>query len=316
VNKHLGKLKYVKVCPFLRDLGDKSFLCVNDDKVADVVMDPLVNIEWSEKLPPVSSSIPDQDTCLFVLDINDDGRLFCVSRQMFLRMDKREILWEDIRDSVVLLNLDDQSEFENSEIDFCSTCLYKVLIASSPAFQSRIGYHERLELGSKYILNKATEIYNFVFKLSKKLSKENAIEIKQCDLDRKDDSNQIVSVISILTWIIGNNQIDEVFSTDMFEWLQKFDEWMIIIIKIAESSDDQQIISLIEESFDFAAKLKEIAFEIILKLTYIKQSDDNNLEYIQNMEKLISVASIQFEDYMFIVNQFLKNIREEPIIQD
>ena len=67
--------KYVKVCPFLRDLGD-SFLCVNDDKVADIIMDPLLNIEWSEKLPPVASAISGIETCLFVIEVKDDKRLF------------------------------------------------------------------------------------------------------------------------------------------------------------------------------------------------------------------------------------------------
>ena len=50
------KIKYIKACPFLRDLGD-SYLCVNNDKVADVILDPLMHIDWSEELPPVASEM-------------------------------------------------------------------------------------------------------------------------------------------------------------------------------------------------------------------------------------------------------------------
>ncbi|NHJ48112.1 MAG: hypothetical protein FK733_10020 [Asgard group archaeon] len=311
----MGKPKYVKVCPFLRDLGD-SFLCVNNDKVADVIKDPLINIEWSEKLPPVSSSIPEQDTCLFVIEIEDDDRLFCISRQIYLRMDRRDILWEDIRDSVVLLDLANQSEFQDSEINFCSSCLYKVLIASSPAFQLRLGYHERLDLGSKYILNRANEIYTSVISMTEKLSMNNDPEVERCNIKKIEKTDHPVSALSLLSWINGNIQIDDVFSTTMFEWLQKFDEWMLIIMKLANATEDNLKIIIIEESFEFAARLKEIAFEIIMRLSFVNNVKEKVLEYTQNMEKLISIASIQFEDYMFIVSQFLKNIREEPITQD
>ncbi|NHK31586.1 MAG: hypothetical protein FK730_09555 [Asgard group archaeon] len=306
----MRKHKYVKVCPFLRDLGD-SFLCVNNDKVADIIMDPLLNIEWSERLAPVASEIPGVETCLFVIEVKDDNRLFCASRQMFLSMDKRFILWEDIRDSVFLLDLTNQSDLQDSEIDFCSTCLYKVLIASSPAFQSRLSYEERIELGSEYILNKANEIYSSIIIIAEKIAKEDLSSKELCNLPSKPKiTEQETSALSLLSWITENNQIDEVFATTTFEWLQKLDEWGLIIVKIAESSNDEEKIALIKESFEFAARLKDIAFEIVMKMSFIYQKDNEVELHIAQMEKIISIASIQFEDYMFICNQFLQNIME------
>ena len=136
-------MRYIKACPFLRDLGD-SYLCVNCDKVVDVVLDPLIHIEWNENLPPVASELENQETCLFTIEIKEDGRLYCLSRKLYLEMDNRDIVWADIRDAVILLSLDEQGEFKDTETDFCSTCLYKVLIASSPPFQKRLDFNEKI----------------------------------------------------------------------------------------------------------------------------------------------------------------------------
>lgn len=311
MNLLVRKHKYVKVCPFLRDLGD-SFLCVNDDKVADIIMDPLLNIEWSEKLPPIASEISDIETCLFVLDVKDDNRLFCTSRKMYLKMDNRFILWEDIRDSVFLLELTSQSEFQDSEVDFCSTCLYKVLIASSPAFQSRLDYKERIKLGSEYILNKANEIYSSIFFVAQKITQEKLSSREFCDIKSKQKiSEQKFTALNLLSWITNNNQIDEIFTTTTFEWLQKLDEWGLIISKIRKTNSDEEKISLIKESSEFAAKLKEIAFEIIMKMSFIINKNEDIELNIASIEKIITIASIQFEDYLFICNQFLQNISEE-----
>lgn len=310
MNLLVRKQKYVKVCPFIRDLGD-SFLCVNNDKVADIIMDPLLNIEWSERLQPVASEIHGIETCLFVIEVKDDYRLYCASRQMYLKMDNQFILWEDIRDSVFLLNLTSHSEFQDSEIDFCSTCLYKVLIASSPAFQSRLDYRERIELGSEYILNKANEIYSSIILVAEKITQEKLISKEICDIKSKQKiTEQKISALNLLSWITNNNKIDEIFTTTTFEWLQKLDEWGLIISKIAEANSDEEKIAFIKESSEFAAKLKEIAFEIIMKISFIINEDEEVEMNVANIEKIITVASTQFEDYMFICNQFLQNIKE------
>jgi len=307
-------IKYVKACPFLRDLGD-SYLCVNDDKVIDIIIDPLVNIEWTDKLPPVTSEVEDgTKTCLFNLEIMDDGRLFCSSRGMYLRMDRRDIYWKDIRDSVFLLELDKQPEFHNMEVEFCSTCLYKVLIASSPAFQSRLDFNEKIKLGSSYILNKANEIYTALLLLSESQSKHTTqAEGISSDLDRSKATifNKQVSALSWLTWITDNEEIDEVFASTTFEWLQKLDEWGLIISRIAEVDANDEKIKLIREAFEYAARLKEISFEIIMKLSYLRKQETDPLEPIINIEKIISVAGVQFEDFMFICSQFFSIIKDK-----
>ncbi|MBN1328426.1 MAG: hypothetical protein JXA54_03025 [Candidatus Heimdallarchaeota archaeon] len=309
----MTKVKYIKACPFLRDLGD-SYLCVNDDKVVDVLIDPLVNIEWSEELPPTASEAEGCETCLFVLEIKEDNRLFCSSRQMYLKMDKHYILWEDIRDSVFLLNLNTTTEFRDTEIDFCSTCLYKVLIASSPAFQARLSKEEKIKLGYSYILNKANEIYTGLLLLAEALSNDNLKTINEkCTFEKSKASifNQQISTLSWLSWVTESEEIDEVFASTTFEWLQKLDEWVLLISKIPETEDDLEKINLIKESFNYAARIKEISFEIILKLTYLKKYEDEAINlHIKNIEKMISVSGVQFEDYMFICNQFFIIMKE------
>ncbi|HUT80548.1 MAG TPA: hypothetical protein VMZ29_05025 [Candidatus Bathyarchaeia archaeon] len=315
----MTKIKYVKACPFLRDLGD-SYLCVNDDKVIDILIDPLVNIEWSEKLHPIASEAEGCETCLFVLEVRDDNRLFCSSRQTYLKMDKHEILWEDIRDSVFLLNLNTNAEFRDTEIDFCSTCLYKVLIASSPAFQARISKEEKIRLGYSYILNKANEIYTGLLLLSETLF-DNSLDAmgEKCTIEKSKASifNQQISTLSWLSWVTESEEIDEVFASTTFEWLQKLDEWVLLISKIPDAENDNDKIALIYESFNFAARIKEISFEIILKLTFLKKHDNEAVDnQIKNIEKMVSIAGVQFEDYMFICNQFFIIIKELGIELD
>ena len=160
----MRKDSFIKVCPFLRDLGD-SYLCVNDNDVVDVILDPLIDIEWSQDIMPVATDVEGCKTCLFTLEIKENEQLFCVSRQMFLSLDKREIFWRDIRDAFFLMNLDSESD-KNPAIDFCSTCLYKVLLASSPAFQVKLSQEEKIKLGCSYILNRANDIYKTLIIMS------------------------------------------------------------------------------------------------------------------------------------------------------
>ncbi len=307
----MKKIKYVKACPFLRDLGD-SYLCVNNDKVEDVVMDPLINIEWSEQIPPVASDTEGITTCLFVLDIQDDDRLFCISRKMYLSMDKREIKWNDIRDAVFLLNLDQQSEVQTNDIDFCSTCLYKVLVASSPAFQSTLDFKEKMMLGWSYLLNKANEIYSTIIKLDMSLASKSDSKLT-CN---KNKSKEVIfkhqiTAFNWIDWKIEDKLFDEEITSQIFEWLQKFDEWGLVVSKIADAETDELRLDFVEQSYRIAAGLKEISYELTMKNLYNKTNiTDEIASHLKNVERIITVAGVQFEDYMFICNQFLEIIKE------
>ena len=305
-------MKYVKACPFLRDLGD-SFLCVNDDKVEDIIMDPLTHMEWNEELPPVASQVNGITTCLFVLEIMDDDRLFCISRQMYLKMDKREIKWEDIRDAVFLLNLDQQSEIESNDVDFCSTCLYKVLIASSPAFQSKLTFDEKIRLGWTYILNKANEIYSTIIKLARSIaSKAEQKLAPELNATKSVIFKHQTTAFNWISWLTEVDLFDEEFTALIFEWLQKFDEWGLVVSKIAETGNDELRLEYVNQSFRYAARLKEVSYELTLKIVYYKSKiTDKIISHLKNVERIITVAGVQFEDYMFICNQFLEIINEE-----
>jgi hypothetical protein len=303
VTNCLTKIKYIKACPFLRDLGD-SFLCVNDDKVADVILDPLIDIEWNEDLPPVATDIEDQETCLFVLEVEEDGRLFCVSRQMFLKMDNREIKWEDIRDSVYLLNLDEQSDNLNNEIDFCSSCLYKVLLASSPTFQSKIDCEEKIRLGWSYLLTKANEIHNSLYDLSNELTM-----IEKCEREKEATKSQLMD--DWMTWLYNNLDYGGDLAPLWIEWFQKFDEWCLIISQIPEVKTNEEKVALVRQSFDYAARLKELSYEMLLKIAFIKGINEENHVIIKKAEKVFTVAGVQFENYCFIAQQFLEMVEEE-----
>ena len=304
------KTKFIKACPFLRDLGN-SYLCVNDDKVIDIILDPLINIEWNNKIYPTATEIPGKETCLFILDIKDDNRLFCVSRKMFLKMDQREIFWQDVRDAIILLNLNNQNDLQNSEIDFCSTCLYKVLIASSPTFQLRLSVEEKIRLGLSYILNKANEIYAIIINLSKSytpMGKRNKRKVTT-----KLKTTMFKHQFSSLNWLnnlLEKKILDELTASLVFEWLQKFDEWGVTVSKIPDQETDEDRINLIKQSNDISAKLKEIAYDLVMKISYLKTSENELLQLLKNLEKVITISSVQFEDYIFICNQFLDNIGE------
>jgi len=301
----------VKACPFLRDLGD-SYLCVNDDKVVDVILDPLMHIDWSEEIPPVASEVEGIETCLFVLEIKEDNNLFCCSRKMYLKMDNQIIKWEDIRDSVFLLELNSQNEYQNAEFDFCSTCLYKVLVASSPAFQTRLSYKEKVKLGIAYILNKANEIYAGLILLSKSLAKENHLELN--DKIKKSKAlifQQQISALSFLSWIAVNGIVDEVYASTTFEWLQKFDEWGVSVSSIADATTDDEKIALVKEAFEYAARLKELSYELIVKLSFSAEKSEKLDESVRIINKIITIAAVQLEDFMFICNQFFTILKSE-----
>ena len=296
----MTKIKYIKACPFLRDLGD-SFLCVNDDDVVDVLIDPLIDIDWSEYLPPVASEIPDQKTCLFTLDIKDDGKLYCISREMYLRMDKRFILWKDIRDSIFLLNLDEAQIPQNSEIDFCSTCLYKVLLASSPTFQQRLGINEKIKLGCSYILNKANELINNLSKVSNSMSRE-TME------DKEEKVSSDALTLNWMQWLTSDPIFDDEFIATAINWFQRFDEWGAHVSKIADANSDEEKVRIVEESTQFAADLKQLSYDIVMKILFHSTNDDNGLYKIT--ERVFTIATVQFEDFTFICNQFLDNVKE------
>ena len=313
------KIKYIKACPFLRDLGD-SYLCVNNDKVADVILDPLMHIEWSEELPPVASEMENVITCLFVLDIQNDGKLYCPSRKMFLKMDNRFILWEDIRDSVILLKLTGSSEVPDSEVDFCSTCLYKVLIASSPAFQHRLSKDQKTQLGWKYILNKANETYYSINNLLTSFT-DNTRCIEDKRFFEKEIDNSISTTYEMLFNIMAylrdviHSEVD--FAANSVEWYQRFDEWRLVITKIADVKTNPERIDLIVTSNEYAQKLKEISFDLVMKISFIERdAKDDVLITLKNAERIFTVASVQFEDYTFICNQYLAILKENGEYKD
>jgi len=307
------KIKYIKACPFFRDLGD-SYLCVNNDKVADVVLDPLMHIDWSEELPPVASEMENVITCLFVIEIQKDGKLYCPSRKMFLKMDNRYILWEDIRDSVILLKLTGSDEIPNTEVDFCSTCLYKVLIASSPAFQHRLSKDEKTRLGWSYILTKANETFYSINNLLTSFTTST-----RCIEDKRFFENEIDNSISatyemlfnIMAYLrdVTHSEVD--FAANSIEWYQKFDEWRLIISKIADVENNKERVELISTSNDYAQKLKEISFDLVMRISFIERdAKDDILITLKNAERIFTVASVQFEDYTFICNQYLGILKE------
>ena len=303
-------MRYIKACPFLRDLGD-SFLCVNCDKVVDVVLDPLIHIEWNENLLPVASELENQETCLFTIEIKEDERLFCLSRKLYLEMDNRDIVWADIRDAVILLSLDEQGEFKDTEIDFCSTCLYKVLIASSPPFQKRLDFDEKIRLGTSFILNRANEIHTSLIDLSNsflaKQSENSTIETKPTiDIDAKKASS-----FSWMLWLTNNSRFDDEFIANSIEWFQKYDEWNTIVSKITDSEIVEMIIRNIEQASEYASRLKEISFDMVMSISFLKTKADEENPLMKYAEKIFSVASIYFEDFIFVSNQFLDIVKSE-----
>ena len=301
VKNYMTDIKFIKACPFLRDLSD-SYLCVNNDDVVDVILDPLIDIEWSEELTPVASEVEDMETCLFTLEIKEDGRLYCISREMFLVMDGREILWEDIRDSFFLLKLDNLESAQNADVDFCSTCLYKVLIASSPIFQKKLDFKEKIKLGTSYILNRANKISSNLIELSEEYSKQEKTKQQKEEETKKD-----TTAFQWLLWIYNDIRLDDEFIASAINWVQKFDEWTVIVSKIADEKSEEMKVRLVEESYNYAAKLKEISYELVIKMAMIKEKELDTL--MKNTEKIFTVASILFEDYMFICNQFLDIIK-------
>lgn len=306
--EQLTKIKFIKACPFLRDLGD-SYLCVNCDKVVDVVLDPLIHIEWSDELQPVASEVEDIETCLFTLEVQEDSRLFCISRKQYLEMDNRKIYWEDIRDAVILLSLDEQGEFKDTEIDFCSTCLYKVLIASSPAFQKRLDFDEKIRLGTSFILNRANEIHNALTNLSESYAKKQASNSDSTPLtERAETSNSKATTISWMLWLTNNARFDDEFIANSIEWFQKFDEWGTIVSRIADAKIDEIKIRNVEQSEKYAARLKEISYEMVLQLSFLKKKSDDDYS-VKFAEKIFSMVSVQFEDYLFVCHQFLDMIK-------
>ncbi|HUU77186.1 MAG TPA: hypothetical protein VMX55_02495 [candidate division Zixibacteria bacterium] len=301
----MSKIKYIKACPFLRDLGD-SFLCINDDTVVDVLLDPLIDVEWSEYLKPVASDIPDQESCLFTLEVKDDGKLYCISREKFLRMDKRLIQWKDIRDSIFLLNLNESQIVQNSEVDFCSTCLYKVLLASSPAFQQRLDLKEKIRLGISYILNRANEIIYSLSKISQTISWEESHGNIQIPVETN-ISKVDTAPFSWLLWLSNNPNFNDDFIANSINWFQKFDEWSVQISKIADEESDEMKIRIVEQSIEYASFLKQLSYDMVIQMVFLKNDEDS---FFKKTEKIFTVASINFEDYIFICNQFLDIVKE------
>ncbi len=304
-------MKYIKACPFLRDLGD-SYLCVNCDKVADVVLDPLIHIEWSDELPPVASEVEGIETCLFTLEVKEGERLYCISRKQYLEMDKREILWEDIRDAVILLSLDEQGEFKDTEIDFCSTCLYKVLIASSPAFQQRLDFNEKIRLGTSFILNRANEIHNSLISIAESFTKKQSNYVENVTLTKNAEaSNNKTTAFSWMLWLTNDPRFDDEFIATTIEWSQKFDEWGAFVSRIADTEIDEIKIRNVEQAEKYAAQLKEISFEMVMRLSFFKKNSDEMDDVLKYVDKVFTMVSIQFEDFIFVCHQFLEIIKDK-----
>ncbi|MBD3190007.1 MAG: hypothetical protein GF308_05165 [Candidatus Heimdallarchaeota archaeon] len=309
----LKKRKYIKACPFLRDLGD-SYLCVCGDDVVEVELDPLLNIQWSEEVPPVASQIPGKETCLFVLEIQEDGRLFCISRQIYLSMDERTIYWDDIRDSVLLMNLNDPEVTNEDEFEFCSTCLYKVLLASSPAFQTKLDKKERLRLGHSYLLYKANQIINSLNQMNfdDQTSTSTIDFFEKIDaIDPSKTAQSTNSIIDFLTLLIQQIDTTGELTSLFIQWVQKFDEWRYNTSIISEEKTESEKIERIRQVLNLSRRLNEIAFDILMKTQFQdfhgeETEPEKEQELAKMIQKIFLMNNVQLEDFAFITTQVLK----------
>ena len=112
--------------------------------------------------------------------------------------------------------------------------------------------------------------------------------------------------------IVENGIVDELYASTTFEWLQKFDEWGLIVSSIADAETNEEKIALVKESFEFAARLKELSYELIVKLSLpIGEKEEELKKPIKIINKIITIAAVQLEDYMFICNQFFSILKIE-----
>lgn len=310
----LKKRKYIKACPFLRDFGD-SYLCVCGDDVVEVELDPLLNIQWSEDITPVASEVPGKETCLFVVEIKEDGRLFCISRQIYLAMDDRTIYWDDIRDSVLLMNLNDPEVTNEDEFEFCSTCLYKVLLASSPAFQAKLDKEERLRLGISYILYKANQIINSLNQTNfDTINSDEAFDLFEQigDIDSSEVAQSTNSIIDFLTLLIQQIDNSGELTSLFIQWIQKFDEWRYNTAKISEEKTEREKINRIHQVLDLSRRLNEITFDILTSIQFQAfQQGISNREITKIIEKIFLIHNVQLEDFAFITTQVLQTFEED-----
>ncbi|MCK5046036.1 MAG: hypothetical protein KAS22_05615, partial [Candidatus Heimdallarchaeota archaeon] len=59
-----------------------------------------------------------------------------------------------------------------------------------------------------------------------------------------------------------------------------------------------------------AIRLIELSYELILKISIAKTDLPEKQQSLLNVEKIITIAGVQFEDYMFICKQFLDIVKE------
>ena len=100
------------------------------------------------------------------------------------------------------------------------------------------------------------------------------------------------------------------FASSSFEWLQQFDEWGLAVSQVADTEDYLSIIELIEESLDYAIRLKELSNELVMNISSVRSEIEEEPQSLLNAERLITIAGVQFEDYMFICSQFLDIVKE------
>ncbi|MHA1243908.1 MAG: hypothetical protein ACTSP7_04950 [Candidatus Heimdallarchaeota archaeon] len=101
------------------------------------------------------------------------------------------------------------------------------------------------------------------------------------------------------------------------EWYQRFDEWRLVITKIADVKTNQERVDFIVTSNEYAQKLKEISFDLVMKISFIERdAKDDVLITLKNAERIFTVASVQFEDYTFICNQYLAILKENGEYKD
>ena len=116
------------------------------------------------------------------------------------------------------------------------------------------------------------------------------------------------TALSWFSWLTDNYQIDESLSIKTFEWLQRFDEWTLIVSKTAKENDKTKKIELVKHVLEYGAKLKEISYEIVLYLSTQNLESKKGYNVLKKIEKIMNISAVQFEDFTFICSQFLESI--------
>ena len=114
-----------------------------------------------------------------------------------------------------------------------------------------------------------------------------------------------------MLWLTNNSRFDDEFIANSIEWFQKYDEWNIIVSRITDTEIDEIIIRNVEQASEYASRLKEISFEMVMSISFLKRKDTEDDPILNYAEKIFSVASIHFEDFIFVSNQFLDIVKDK-----